>query len=158
MFKYLYRRTLPQNLSEYEKDIAMLLYDQIKIQYHTGILISIFFFFPIFMGITILLCGNLRTDNFIISIVLFLLYFILFKLFTKKFKKQLNELYRTICAAWYTEKYTIHGDALVGYDFNKIKDENLILYQYMTSPRARGRCYSICFHILEILQEGEIKC
>lgn len=157
MFKYLYRRTLPKKLSEYEKDIAMLLYDQTKINCITAILIYLFFCFPINMGIAILLCGNLRIDDFIISIILFLLYFIFFKWFNKKFKTHLKDFYQTISSAWYTEKYTIHGEALISYDFNKIKDESTNLYKYITSPLASGRCYSLCFHILKILQEGKIK-
>lgn len=157
MFKYLYRRTLPKKLSEYEKDIAMLLYEQNKINYIVAILIFIFFSFPIIMGIYVLLCGNSKTEDWIISIILFLIYLIFFKYFYKRFKKDLKDFYQTISATWYTEEYTMHGDALVSYDFNKIKTENSILYNYITSPRARGRCYSICFNILEILQEGEIK-
>ena len=75
----------------------------------------------------------------------------------KKFKKHLKELYQSISASWYTNKYTIHGNALYGCDFNKIEEEKEILYTYITSPLASGRCYSLCFHILKTLEKGEIK-
>ena len=42
-------------------------------------------------------------------------------------------------------------------DFENIKNEDNVLYHYVTTDKCRGFCYGICFEILKLLKEGEIR-
>lgn len=57
----------------------------------------------------------------------------------------------------YNRLYAQRGKAISKHDFEKIKQENNDLYQYITSHMCYGYCYSICFDILAVLKNGNIK-
>ncbi len=52
---------------------------------------------------------------------------------------------------------TRRGNALKIRDFKKIKRKDEVLYDFISTGKCAGFCYSICYDILKTLRKGKIK-
>lgn len=76
----------------------------------------------------------------------------------------LNFFYESlfVCTILIAEKVyfwvcTIKGKALSRKDFKTIKNKDPELYEFVSSSKCCGYCYSICFNILKTLKKGYIE-
>lgn len=63
----------------------------------------------------------------------------------------------TLADKLYNRLYAQKGKAISKKDFKKIKSENKVLYDSITSSKCHGYCYATCFNLLRTLKTGNIK-
>ena len=155
MFNFILKNTLLKKCDkESQNRLAKLLAPKYRINFICGFLFAIIFFAP---PILLIFSFSAEESNIVLSISR-LLYICTLYVFTFLFKKQLVQFITILMPTeLYCRIYTKRGKALTKKDFTLIEKENEMLYQHVTSNLCNGYCYSICFDILQILQEGNLK-
>lgn len=157
MFKFILRRTILKSLDKDEQDMAMLLKDQIKIDFIALMMLAMFWSIPMASIISLFIEVEHTVLNIIEFIIILGAYCIFAIWFLKKFIESINVFKTLISARLYSSLYTVKGKAILSEDFSKIKEENERLYEHIMSQKCRGYCYAICFNILKCLKKGKIK-
>ena len=83
--------------------------------------------------------------------VLFIGWFLFF------FEEEMKEMSNHISSKLYFFNVTRKGKALSKADFAKIAVKKPQLLNMIENGKCRGFCYSVCFDLLKVLQEGYIK-
>lgn len=160
MIKYLMRKTVYKKVdSETQERLFQLTSRQYIIQFFcfmSWVVIFIIPFIPLFI---VDLCEDVKFElSTQIAIIVFLvIYFVACVLFLKFFGELIFILSHQIAEKVYFWRYTTKGKALIKKDFEIIRNNDYILYDFISSQKCRGYCYSTCFKILELLKRGEIE-
>ena len=160
MIKYLMRKTVYNEFDHETQDVLFkLISKQHIIQFLCEYMfLLILYFSPIIPGIIIVLCKeqlSLRTQ--IILIIYLLIHIGGFMLFIKYCREPIFIFSGLIADKLYFLACTVKGKALLKEDFENIKSNDDTLYDYISSRKCHGYCYSTCFNILKTLGKGSIE-
>ena len=160
MIKYLMRKTIYKEVDHETQDMLL----QLIAQYHVieflcfkfWVVILIFPFIPLLIiavldNVTLSMTTQIAITVFMLICAVGLLVSIkIFKRAMFGFSKMLAEtIYFLIC--------TRKGKALSKKDFEYIRQVNEKLYEFISTDKCRGYCYSICFDMCKTLKKGFIE-
>ena len=160
MIKFIMRKTIYKGVDfETQNLLLQLFYAQSLIMILCCITITCFFILPFIPLVIIDICEDTElalTTQFAIYGFM-LVCFVGILLFINFFRKPLIIFFQLIFEKVCFEICTKKGNALLKKDFETIKNNDDVLYDFISSQKCQGYCYSICFEILKALEKGYIE-
>lgn len=160
MIKYLLRKTIYKRVDLETQDVLLRLISRQHItQFLCWMSVAVIYILPFIPLFIIDLCEDveLALSTQIAVCGYILIYLVGFFLLLKLFHEPIFICTHLIAEKVYFRRFTTKGKALSNKDFEIIKSNNDTLYDFISTQKCRGYCYSVCFDILKVLKKGCIE-